>query len=142
VRFCNPFKEIVMSRLVVCCAIVLLVRALSAEAADDAKANAALKTKLMQKVKDFEKPLENVTLGDIVEFFGETYKIPVKIDTKQFQAIGIQKPEETAIKLPGMPDVTIATALDRITAQIKGDEFIGTYEIRDGAVWIVRKKSK
>jgi hypothetical protein len=107
--------------------------------ADDAKTDAELKAKLKEKVK-IDKRLVDRPLSEVVEYLGSRWDVPIRIDTKAFQGIGVDKPQDVLVGLVRTANIDLATALERVSSQIKGkDKQVGTYTIRDGAIWIVPK---
>src|SRR5262249_37699251 len=55
-------------------------------------------------------------------------------DAQAFNAIGVQKVEEMPVQLPRMSGVPLATVLRMLVGQVKGDQYTGTYQIRDGYI--------
>lgn len=78
----------------------------------------------------------NATLSDALELLGSRHDLTFIIDSNAFAAIGVQKPEETAVCLPKMAGVSLGSALRMLVGQVKGDQYIGSYLVRDGHVEI------
>jgi hypothetical protein len=73
-------------------------------------------------------------LGDAVKHISEKFRIPIGIDKKAFEAVGVQKVEETPVELPKMNNVRLCVVLGRLMSQIKGDQYTGAYLIRPDRV--------
>jgi hypothetical protein len=69
-------------------------------------------------------------LKDALAFISERYAIPIIVNKKAFDAIGIKAVEEEPVELPKMTDVRLYTVLRILLAQIKGDTYSGTYLVR------------
>jgi hypothetical protein len=69
-------------------------------------------------------------LKDALAFISERYDVPIMIDKKAFQAIGVAKVEEEPVELPKMKDVRLYTVLRILLTQIKSDTYGGTYLVR------------
>jgi hypothetical protein len=70
-------------------------------------------------------------LKDALEFLADRYDVPVIVDFKAFEEIGVQQVEEQPVQLPKMVGVSLATVLRLLLSQLKGDEHHGTYAIQD-----------
>lgn len=89
-----------------------------------------IKDKLSQPV-NLDKGIDpNTPLKDALEFLADRYDLTLIVDSKAFEAIGVQKVEEQPVQLPKMIGVSMATVLRLLLAQIKGDVYTGTYLIR------------
>jgi hypothetical protein len=73
-------------------------------------------------------------LKDAIEFLADKYAFPMLIDTKAFEAIGVQKVEEQPVSLPKLVGVSLRTVLRLLMGQIKGDVHTGTYIVQDDTV--------
>jgi RNA polymerase sigma factor (sigma-70 family) len=69
-------------------------------------------------------------LKDALAFISERYSIPIIVNKRAFDAIGIKAVEEEPVELPKMTDVRLYTVLRILLAQIKGDVYSGTYLVR------------
>jgi hypothetical protein len=79
-------------------------------------------------------PIEaNTSLGTAVRLLGKKLKIPLRLDKKAFEAIGVQNVEECPVELPRLTDVRLGAAL-RLMRQVKGDQYLGTYVVRPDCV--------
>jgi RNA polymerase sigma factor (sigma-70 family) len=74
------------------------------------------------------------TLKDALEFLAGEHDFKCTIDTKAFEAIGVQKPEEQRVALPKMMGVSLGTVLTLLSGQILGDEAAGCWHVRGGTV--------
>lgn len=72
----------------------------------------------------------NCTLNDALEFLCDRYDLTILIDEEAFQAIGVQKVGECPVQLPKMVGVSLRLVLQRMLAQVKGDEHVGTFLVR------------
>lgn len=100
------------------------------EDAEGKRAADKIKAKLSQPV-NLDKGIDaNTPLKDALEFLADRYDLTLIIDSKAFEAIGVQKVEEQPVSLPKMVGVSLTTALRLLLAQIKGDVYTGTYIIR------------
>jgi hypothetical protein len=91
---------------------------------------AELRAKLNQPV-NLDKGIDGHTpLKDAVEFLADRYDLTLIIDTKAFEAIGVQKAEEQPVSLPKMVGVSMATVLRMLLAQVRGDNHHGTFALR------------
>lgn len=73
----------------------------------------------------------SATLNDALEFLSDRYELTIIVDANAFTQIGVQKPEEQSVQLPRMSRVPLATVLRLLLGQVKGDQYVGTYQIRD-----------
>lgn len=84
-----------------------------------------LSAKLMQRVT-IDKPLENVALKDVIEFFGDKYELTILVDGKSFSAmaaVALNAADEILnfqINIPVMKNVRLATVLKHVTDQMDG----------------------
>ena len=102
---------------------------LGEDAAGRAAAN-RIKEKLATPV-NLDKGIDaNTPLKDALEFLADRYDLTLIIDSKAFEAIGVQKVEEQPVQLPKMVGVSMTTVLRLLLAQIKGDVYTGTYLVR------------
>jgi hypothetical protein len=76
----------------------------------------------------------NTPLKDAIEFLADRYDLPMLIDSKAFETIGVQKVEEQPVQLPKMVGVSMRTVLRLLMAQIKGDVYHGTYIVQGDCV--------
>jgi hypothetical protein len=76
----------------------------------------------------------NVTLYDALEMLSSRHELTIIVESNAFAAIGVQKAEETAVCLPKMTGVPLGTVLRLLVGQIKGDQYSGSYVIREGHV--------
>ncbi len=84
-----------------------------------------LRDKLNQPIT-IEKPLENVPLRDVLEFLSDKYELTFIVDTQAFNADkGVPNVEDSQVRLPRMPGVSLATILRFLLSQVQG-----TYLIR------------
>jgi DNA-directed RNA polymerase subunit K/omega len=75
-------------------------------------------------------------LKDAIEFLSDRYDLTMLIDSKAFEAIGVQKVEEQPVQLPKMVGVSMRTVLRLLLAQIKGDMHHGTFIVQDDVIFI------
>jgi hypothetical protein len=79
----------------------------------------------------------NTPLQDVLEFFSDRYDIPIVVDDKAFEAIGVQKIAEQPVSLPKLIEVSRATALHMLLAQIMSDKGErGTFLLRHDHVLV------
>jgi hypothetical protein len=71
------------------------------------------------------------TLNDALEFLSDRYDLTILIDEEAFQAVGVQKVGETPVQLPKMAGVSLRVVLQKLLAQVKGDDHNGTFRIRE-----------
>lgn len=129
--------------------VILLARWLPAEAAPEPPLQG-----IVSKEKDPPKPGEvarkarralvqyvsvdaikpNTPFKDAVETLSERFRIPIEIDNRAFEAIGVQKADEQPVELPKMTNVRLGTVLKRLAAQVKGDQYTGAYLVRPTGV--------
>jgi RNA polymerase sigma factor (sigma-70 family) len=76
----------------------------------------------------------NTPLSDAIKLIGEKFKIPIDIDKKAFEMIGVAKVEDTPVELPKITDVRLGVVLSRLMRQVKGDQYTGAYLIRPDRV--------
>lgn len=89
-----------------------------------------LRKDLMQTVT-LDKGIDpNTPLKDALEFLSSEYSTTFIIDSKAFEAIGVQKVEDQPVALPRMKDVRLSTVLRLLLGQVKGDVYTGTYLLR------------
>jgi hypothetical protein len=95
---------------------------------------AEIRAKLAKPI-DLEQGITpNTPLNDALEFLSGQYGLTFIVDNSAFAAIGVQKPEETAVMLPKMAGVSLGSVLRMLVGQVKGDQYVGTFLIRDGHV--------
>jgi hypothetical protein len=95
---------------------------------------AELRAKLA-KPMDLENGIPpNTTFSDALEFLAQHHEISIVIDSHAFLAIGVQRPEETPVTLPKMTGVPLGTVLRMLVTQVKGDQYNGSFVLRDGHV--------
>jgi hypothetical protein len=117
--------------------LVLLGCALAAPTTIDEKAQPskaamgrALRDKLARPA-DLDKGIDaNTPLRDALDHVADKWDLPIVIDSKAFETIGVQKVEEQPVQLPRTVGPQRATALRMLLAQIKGDEYSGTFLVR------------
>jgi hypothetical protein len=86
----------------------------------------------LQQPVNLDKGIDPSTpLKDALEFLSDRYDLTIIVDEQAFLEIGVQRAEEQPVQLPKMVGVTMATVLRLLLSQIKGDEYHGTYAIRD-----------
>lgn len=96
--------------------------------------NQELRLKLARPI-NLEKGIDpNTPLKDALEFLADRHDLNIIIDGTAFQSIGVQKAEEQPVSLPRMRNVPISTVLRMLVGQVRGDMYVGTYQIRDGYV--------
>jgi RNA polymerase sigma factor (sigma-70 family) len=78
--------------------------------------------------------IPNTTLSDALKIITEKTRVPIVVDEKAFEAIGVQKPGEAFVELPKMTNVRLSYALKRLLAQIKGDVYTGSFLVRSDHV--------
>jgi hypothetical protein len=66
--------------------------------------------------------------------------LPLEINEQEFAAIGVPKPEETAVKLPKMKNVRLGTVLMRLLRQVKGDPYTGAYLVRSDRIELTTQR--
>lgn len=76
----------------------------------------------------------NTSLEDAVKILSEQFKIPIDIDMKAFEAIGVARAQEQPVELPKMTNVRLGAVLKRLTAQVRGDQYTGTYLVKPSGV--------
>jgi hypothetical protein len=76
----------------------------------------------------------STTLNDALEFLSDRYDLTILVDNNAFAAIGVQKPEETPVQLPRMSGVPLSTVLRLLVGQVKGDVYVGAYQINGGHI--------
>jgi RNA polymerase sigma factor (sigma-70 family) len=69
-------------------------------------------------------------LKDALEMLAQKTNVPLIIDIKAFEAIGVQKVEEQPVQLPKMANIRLSTALELLMKQIKGDVYHGVFQVR------------
>jgi len=90
-----------------------------------------LRQKLSQPIT-LEKGIgPSATLNDALELLSDRYGLTIIVDSNAFAAIGVQKVEETAVQMPRMSGVPLATVLRLLVGQVKGDTYVGTYQINN-----------
>jgi hypothetical protein len=92
--------------------------------------------KLMSEMRfDLDKGVDsNTPLKDALEFYSDRWEVPILIDTKAFEAIGIQKVEECPVCLPKMLRVSLGSILRKTMVQIHSDEGVGIFVVRGDAI--------
>jgi hypothetical protein len=78
----------------------------------------------------------SATLNDALEFLSDRYDLTIIVDSNAFAAIGVQKAEETSVQLPRMSGVPLSTVLRMLVGQVKGDMYVGTYQINNDYIEI------
>jgi len=69
-----------------------------------------LRKQLSEMLVDLDKGIDPSTpLKDALEFISDRWAVPILIDTRAFEMIGVQKAEEQAATLPRMMGVNIRT---------------------------------
>ena len=63
----------------------------------------------------------NTPLKDALDFLSQRYDLTFVVDTKAFEAIGVQKAEEQPVQLPRMTGVSLETVLRLLLGQVKGE---------------------
>ena len=90
-------------------------------------APAALCEALQQPIS-IDKPIEGSPLKDVLEFLSDKYNLTFIVDTQAFEQAGVgggRNVEDTQVRLPKMPGVTLSTVLRFLFAQVNG-----TYLVR------------
>jgi tetratricopeptide (TPR) repeat protein len=75
-----------------------------------------------------DKPVENAPLKDVLEFLSDKYELTFIVDTQAFEQAGVgggRNVEDSQVRLPKMPGVTLGTIMRFLLAQVNG-----TYLIR------------
>jgi Tfp pilus assembly protein PilF len=72
----------------------------------------------------------NTPLKDALELLTERYDLTLIVNTRAFEAIGVQKVEEQPVQLPKMMGVSMGTILRLLLSQIRGDVYTGGYLVR------------
>src|SRR5205823_6035346 len=72
-----------------------------------------------------EKAIDNAPLRDVIEFLSDKYEMTILVDTQAFDQQGQKTVEDSPVKLPKMPGVTLSTVLRLLLSQVNG-----TYLIR------------
>jgi hypothetical protein len=98
--------------------------------------NRSLREKLAQPITLDKGIGPSTTLKDTLEFLSETYGVPIIVDSLAFASIGVQKVEEQPVSMPIMRDVPLQTVLRLIVGQVKGDQYVGTFQLNGGRVEI------
>jgi RNA polymerase sigma factor (sigma-70 family) len=86
------------------------------------KGYAALCDSLQQNNR-IDKAVEGSPLKDVLDFLTEAYGITFVVDTQAFEQAGVgggRNVQETAVNLPRMPGVSLATVLRHLLAQVNG----------------------
>jgi len=73
----------------------------------------------------------NTPLQEALELLSSQLQLPIIIDTKAFEEIQIQKVEDWPVRLPKMKEMRVRTVLSMLLKQIKGDNWTGTFMVRD-----------
>jgi hypothetical protein len=91
----------------------------------------------LNKTVDLDKGIDaNTPLKDALEFIGEQSNVPFIVDSKAFEAIGVQKVEEQPVQLAKMTGVRLANVLRLLLGQVKGDVYTGTFLVRSDSLEI------
>jgi tetratricopeptide (TPR) repeat protein len=75
-----------------------------------------------------EKPVENAPLRDVLEYLSDKYELTFIVDTQAFEQAGVgggRNVEDSQVRLPKMPGVTLGTIMRFLLSQVNG-----TYLIR------------
>jgi RNA polymerase sigma factor (sigma-70 family) len=80
---------------------------------------------LLQQPVPIDKPIENAPLKDVLEFLSDNYAVTFIVDTQAFdQDQGNKTVEDSMVRLPKMPGVTMSTVLRFLLAQVGGTYLI------------------
>jgi hypothetical protein len=79
----------------------------------------------------------NTTLQEALEFLADKFDVTLVVDSKSFNAVGVQLVAEQPVKLDKQKDVPLGKVLQKILDQVEG-----TYRIDKDRVMIVAKKPK
>jgi len=104
-----------------------------ARPAEDPK-DRALRAKLAKPINLDKGIGPNTPLKEALEFLASQHDFKCTIDTKAFEAVAVQKPEEQPVQLPKMMGVSLGTVLSLLSGQILGDEAAGCWHVRGGTV--------
>src|SRR5262245_23845954 len=93
-------------------------------------------SKALSKVVDIERPI-NASLKDVLEFLSDRFDLTIIVDPVAFKNSDppLENVEETAVKLPKLPGVTLSTVLRLILSPIGG-----TYLVRRDYIEITTAK--
>lgn len=96
------------------------------KAAEKPESNVAVSAKtaaLVAKLSgsaSIDKPIEDTSLRDVLEYLSEKFGVTFVIDRQGFERIGKQNVEEERIRLAKMPNVSLDTVLRQVLAQVQG----------------------
>jgi len=82
----------------------------------------------------------NTSLQDALDYLSEKYGMTFIIDSNAFAAINVAKPSESQIELRKMLGISLFKVLRLMLGQVKGDDGIGDYILRDDYVEITTSK--
>lgn len=77
---------------------------------------------------------QNTPLKDALEFLADRYDLNIIVNGTAFNAIGVQKVEEQPVTLPRLRSEPLGSVLRMLVSQVRGDQYAGTYQIRDGHI--------
>jgi hypothetical protein len=122
--------------------IFMLASARSAEPKKETTATAkpaesALAKKLKKKVS-LEKGIDaNTPLQDVLDFLADRYDVTFVVDTKAFEAAGVQKVTDQPIQLKPVKEVALGKVLQTVLDQVQG-----TYRVEKDKVVVLPKPEK
>jgi hypothetical protein len=127
-----------MSRIIIGLFVLLLSAAPVWAVPDQAQAKPAKETKaqklrkqMQQPIVNFDKGIDaNTPLKDAIEYLASTYDIEILIDSKAFDAIGVQKVEEMGVQLPRMVNASMNLVLRKLLSQISSETGTATFLIQ------------
>jgi len=94
-----------------------------------------LRDKLAERVyfKNID-PDRDISLKDALQWLSGDYGVPISLDEAAFAAIGVPQAGERPVQLQIMVGVPLRLGLQKMLAQIKGEEYRGTFLIRDDQI--------
>lgn len=124
-----------MSRLliVLCVVATLNVGHVQGQVAPQPQAQSKVRAALATPIQLRNGIDSNTPLKDALEYLSARSKdVLIVINTQGFEAIGVQKVEETAVQLQGMPrSLPMATVLQLLLRQVRGEDAHGTFLVRE-----------
>jgi hypothetical protein len=134
---------------------LVMVQANRTQAVPPAKETKAQKLRrLLAEPMSLPKGIDpNTPLQDVIDFLsGRDEALTIVFDLQAFEAIGLHKPDQTAVQLPVMMEVKLGTVLRMLLASVRNEEGSGTFLIRDDHIvltttrhtdprqWILRRE--
>jgi hypothetical protein len=85
--------------------------------------------KVAQKLEDVSREIfiePKTPLADALEFLSGRFDLTLIVDTKAFEAVGIEKVAEVDVQLPRRKDLKVGTILQEVLDQIQADDWVAT----------------